>query len=336
MNMNRHSYVARDTGEIRSERLFGDRVVRFLYTRARERAPSVFDAATGPRMSRLLGWVNYDAPFGPSLLGSRRFLTRCGIDLDEAVLPAKAFRTPRAVFERQIRYWDCRPLPRDRYTVTSPADSRALIGSLSTDAAVFLKGKFFELCELLGLDKPEWHEPFWEGDAAIFRLTPEQYHYTHVPVSGVVQDIYSLDGTYHACHPVAAVEVVTPISKNGRTVTVIDTDVPGGTQVGLVAMVEVVALMIGRLEPRYSEVRYEQPRSLRAGDFVRRGAVKSLFRPGSSSVVLLFERDRVVFACDLARNAVRHDVTSLLSFGFGQPLVETDVQVRSPIAHACR
>jgi phosphatidylserine decarboxylase len=39
--------------------------------------------------------------------------------------------------------------------------------------------------------------------------------------------------------------MVRPYSKNKRVVTIIDTDVEGGTGIGLVAMIEVVALMIG-------------------------------------------------------------------------------------------
>ncbi len=39
--------------------------------------------------------------------------------------------------------------------------------------------------------------------------------------------------------------LASPYSKNKRILTIIDTDVPGATGVGLIAMIEVVALMIG-------------------------------------------------------------------------------------------
>jgi phosphatidylserine decarboxylase len=65
--------------------------------------------------------------------------------------------------------------------------------------------------------------------------------------------------------------------------------------------------------------------------FLQRGCPKSLFRPGSSTTVLLFQEDRVEFAGDLLRNQWRSDVDSRYSFGFGRPLVETDVKVRSTI-----
>ncbi len=140
------------------------------------------------------------------------------------------------------------------------------------------------------------------GDFAVFRLTPEKYHYTHVPAAGAVADFYGVNGRYHSCNPHAAVQLLTPYSKNRRVVTVIDTDCEGGDGVGYIAMIEVVALMVGQIEQRYSEGRYDNPQALEKGMFLRRGAPKALFRPGSSTVVLLFQPGRVRFAHDLVRN----------------------------------
>jgi Phosphatidylserine decarboxylase len=127
---------------------------------------------------------------------------------------------------------------------------------------------------------------------------------------------------------------VTPYSKNTRTVTVIDTDVEGGSQAGLVAMIEVTALMIGQVLQCYSRERYESPRPVTVGMFVERGCPKSLYRPGSSTDALLFQRGRVAFDEDLIDNLRRRDARSRFSQGFGRPLVETEVTARSRIAVA--
>jgi phosphatidylserine decarboxylase len=68
--------------------------------------------------------------------------------------------------------------------------------------------------------------------------------------------------------------------------------------------------------------------------FVYRGAPKSLFRPGSSTVVLIFEPNRIEFAEDLVENRLRKGVESRFSLGLGRPLIETDIMVRDPIAKA--
>jgi len=304
-----------------------------LYSLAREKAPTMFRALTSARMSRLLGHLNYDfsgVPFG------KRFLRKCRVDLSECVEPLERLDTPRKIFERQIRYWEHRPMPDNPEAVVSPADSRVILGSLSETSLFFVKDKFFDLDELLGIDKPHFISAFRDGDFAIFRLTPDKYHYNHIPVSGIVLDIYEIPGRYHSCNPGAVVHVVTPCSKNKRVVTVIDTDVENGAGVGLVAMIEIVALMIGDIVQAYSETKYENPRRVSPGMSLSKGAAKSLYRPGSSTDLLLFQKGRISFAADLIANMRRSDVQSRFSMGFGIPLAETDLKVRSLIATAVR
>lgn len=96
-------------------------------------------------------------------------------------------------------------------------------------------------------------------------------------------------------------------------------------------MIEVVALMVGQIEQRYSEHRYENPVTVSKGMFLRGGAPKALFRPGSSTVVLLFQPDRIRFARDLVENRCR-GVPSRFSAVPGMAITETDVAVRSPLA----
>jgi phosphatidylserine decarboxylase len=326
-----HHYVRRSDRQVVAERLLGDYITNFLYSSVRERVRWLFEALTSRQVSKLLGALCFDLPLTPRLVGQQRFLDACGIDLREAV-DAQALDTPRKIFERPIRYWDCRPMPHEPDAVVAPADARALVGSLRADSQLFIKDKFFAVEELFGRNKRRSLEAFRDGDWAIFRLTPDRYHYNHTPVAGVVADFYEISGRYHACNPSAVVQVVTPYSKNKRVVTVIDTDVAGGTGVGLVAMIEVVALMIGDVVQCYSAERYADPQPLRVGMFLARGAPKSRYRPGSSTDVLIFQRGRIRFAADLVANQLWADVPSRFSLGFAQPLVETDVKVRSLIA----
>jgi phosphatidylserine decarboxylase len=329
-----HQYVDRRSGRLCAERLFGDALVRWLYSDVRENAPALYRLILSPRVSGLLSFINYDLPLGGAISGGQRFLRENGVNLEECVDPPEKLNTMRKVFERRIRYWDCRPLPPERNAVVSPADARILIGSFDETSALFLKGKFFDFEELLGGSKADWLRSFAGGDFAIFRLTPDKYHYNHTPVAGVVRDFYEVRGRRHACNPSAVVTEVTPYSKNTRTVTVIDTDVEGGAQVGLVAMIEVTALMIGKVSQCYSRDRYHSPQPITIGMFVERGCPKSLYRPGSSTDVLLFQRRRVIFDEDLIDNLRRHDAQSRFSRGFGRPLVETEVMARSRIATA--
>ena len=326
-----HQYIERETGRVRGERPFGDWIVNYLYCKKREQTPLVYQLLGSQWFSSLLGWVNYDFPLGSSVSGTHRFLKNCAVNLSECLEPPEKLDNARKVFERRIRYWQCRPMSADPAEVVCPADSRMLLGSFADTSMLFLKGKFFAYEELLGPDKAQWLTAFCVGDFVICRLTPEKYHYNHTPVAGIVRDFYENDGNYHSCNPGPVIAAATPYSKNKRVVTVIDTDVPGGSAVGLVAMIEVVALMVGDIVQCYSVKEYQDPAPILPQMFVHRGCPKSLFRPGSSTAVLLFQKDRVQFSSDLIRNLHRTDIASRYSEGLGRPLVETDVQVRSTI-----
>jgi phosphatidylserine decarboxylase len=313
--------------------LFGDGILKFLYAEECEEPGLMYRLLGSSWLSSLLAWATYDSTFGRNISGMQRFLDECGIDVGEFLDPARSFKNTREVFERQIRYWDCRPMDDDPAAIVSPADARVLIGSLQPDSALFLKGKFFERDELFGSAGRHWSEAFSCGNFAICRLTPEKYHYNHAPVAGMVRGFYQTDGSHYSCNPSAVIALATPYSKNKRTVTVIDTDVDGGARVGWVAMFEIVALMIGDVEQRYSREAYADPLSIEAGMFIEKGRPKSLFRPGSSTTVLFFQKDRIEFTRDLIRNVVRTDIRTRYSAGLGRPLVETDVKVRSTIGH---
>lgn len=328
MQSMQHQYIERYSGFPCSEPLFGDRLIGLLYHRVREHAPSLFRLVTTPRVTDILGFVNYDLPFGGS--ACQRFLKELKVDLDECLDPPGELNTARKVFQRRIRYEECRPMPEDPSAVVSPADARVLVGSCSETSSLFIKDKFFSFPELLG--ERLWDDAFRDGDFALFRLTPDKYHYNHAPVSGQVLDIFPIDGVFNSCNPNAIVAVATPYSKNRRVVTVIDTDVSGGTGVGLVAMVEVVALMIGDIVQCYSEIGYLNPRTVTPGMHLKKGQPKSLYRPGSSTDIVIFQKGRVDFASDLLENQRRTDVASRFSRGFQSALVETDIKVRSLLA----
>jgi len=325
-----HQYVDRRTDQVRKEELVQDRVINFLYSNARENASLMFRAVTSKWMTSFLGYLNFDSPISNSL-GVKKFVDKVGINLRECVYPFEYYDTPRKIFERQIRYWELREMD-ETADVVSPADSKVLAGSFDRDSGLFIKDKFFRYEEILGNEKLEWLDKFKNGDWMIFRLTPDKYHYNHTPVTGVVEDIYEIDGAYNSCNPEAVVKYVTPYSKNRRVVTIINTDVEGGSNVGLVAMVEVVAMMIGGIQQCYSEHKYDMPVDIKPGLFIKKGQPKSLYRPGSSTDILIFEKGRVAVSEDIRDNLSRTGARSRFSEGFKADLVETDIDVRMTVA----
>ena len=332
--MQKHQYIERNSRRIYDEQFYGHKAITFIYSNIREQSPWLFRKLTSARISSLLAYQNYDGFFNGKMKDHLNLQTVMNLSKEECLEPPEKIDSLIKIFERKIRYWQCRPMPNDPLAIVSPADSRMLFGSFSETSSIFIKGKFFDYEEILGKNKESWRNAFHDGDFAIFRLTPEKYHYNHTPVAGKVIDFYPITGSYHACNPNAVISVVTPYSKNKRVVTIIDTDVKGGSQAGIVAMIEVVALMIGDIVQCYSEKEYENPAPVGTGMCIKKGMPKSLFRPGSSTVVLIFQKDRVRLADDIAANMFCPDAQSIFSMGFGKSLVETEVKVRSYIGSA--
>ncbi len=329
-----HQYIERATAAVKTEPLLGDAVVQTLYSTIRENMPFLFNLILSRHVSSLLGLFNYDFPLSHLGMKPGEILNKLGISPTDIYGSVETLTSYRNIFERQIRYWDVRPMTTAPDAAVSPADARVLMGSFKETSTLFIKEKFFSFAELLGPDKEEWLSAFAHGDYAIFRLTPEKYHYNHAPVSGRIIDIYEINGQFHSCNPGAVVQAVTPMSKNRRVVTIIDTDVENGTHMGLVAMVEIVALMIGRICQCYSHHRYDDPAPVVPGLFVRAGQPKSLFRPGSSTTVIIFQQNRCRFSRDLLENRHRRDVNSRFSRHFNQPLVETQIHLRETMGRS--
>lgn len=323
---NFHQYIERSTGHIRTETLFGDRIINFLFSGYNENPYKMFNLLTSGRVSKMMGFLNFNSPLNRNTIN--RF--NATIDFTECVDAPEQLNTAQKIFERKIRYWENRPMADNPSAIVSPADAKILVGSFRETSRLYLKDKFFDFEELIG-KSTSWASPFQDGDYAVFRLTPEKYHYNHTPVAGIVRDIYEIPGRYHPCNPSAVVSVVTPYSKNKRVVTVIDTDVDDGSRIGLVAMIEVVALMIGDIVQCYSETRYDAPRDISPGMFLHKGCPKSLYRPGSSTDLLIFQKGKITFCDDIVRNMYNVNARSRFSSGFGRPLVETDIAVRSDV-----
>jgi phosphatidylserine decarboxylase len=330
--MRKHQYIERTTSRVKTETLYHDSIVNLIYSQALENTPFLFKTLTSSRFSKFLGFLNYDMLIGSSISGVRKFADSLGVDLSESLDTPESLNTARKMFERKIRYWETRPMHPDQAVIVSPADAKILAGSFCTSSVIFIKEKFFCYEELLGKDKPRWLSAFADGDFAIFRLTPEKYHYNHSPVSGEVVDIYEIEGSFLPCNPGVVMSLAMPFSKNRRVVTILDTDVEGGARAGLVAMIEVAALMIGDIVQCYSDERYDAPRPLNSGMFLKKGQPKSLYRPGSSTDILIFQKDKVTFSTDIMLNMYRRDVQTRFAEGFGRALAETEVAVRSPIA----
>ena len=256
-----HEYIVRETGEIARERLVGDQTVRALYSPKLENAAWVSKLASSRKVSELLGYLNYDNRLSSRASGMKRFseeerhrLVRTGgraVVVEHRAPDVRAQDSLLGVSasaQRESLAWSVRRTRGLRWA------------QCRRPRQLLIKEKFFAFPELLGGPRSRWTKEFKEGDLrglpAYSRKIPL---HACAGAGGTVADFYAVNGRYHSCNPNATVKLITPHSKNKRVVTIIDTDCAGGTGIGLVAMIEVVALMIGQIDQRYSEHEYRDP-----------------------------------------------------------------------------
>ena len=145
------------------------------------------------------------------------------------------------------------------------------------------------------------------GDWAIFRLTPDKYHYNHCPVSGRVVDCYEINGRYHSCNPGAVVVAATPYSKNRRIVTIIDNGCSGGLVCGTGGHDRSGCPMIGQIDQCYLR---RLRRSTDHADWhdAQEGLSKEFVPPRKLDRCIVVEPGRLSFSEDLLRNRFRPGV----------------------------
>ncbi|ETO27160.1 hypothetical protein RFI_09971 [Reticulomyxa filosa] len=186
-----------------------------------------------------------------------------------------------------------RPLasPDNENVIVSPADCRMVLFSNIIDSSIWVKGSNWTLANLLQQRYEVVGKSLEGGAFVIARLAPQDYHRFHWPVSGKVVKITPIDGALYTVNPIAINQSINVYTENKRCVVEIDT---GDDHFGIVVLIAVGATMVGS----YALFQKDGV-PLEEGIRVHRGDVSGEFRFGGSTVLVLFQKNRVQFDDDL-------------------------------------
>ena len=216
------------------------------------------------------------------------------------------YPTFNAFFSREIKP-EARPIaqPGNDLVTSSPADCR-LTAFPTVDLATkyWIKGFGFTLPRLLGNDTIASH--FDGGSIVIARLAPQDYHRWHAPVSGTVDSVNEIPGTYYTVNPQAINEPGTldVFCENRRSVMIVrrtPTNAP-------IAIVAVGAMLVGSI--KYVNG-VENP-----GTEIRRGECLGKFEYGGSTVIVIYPRGEVTLDEDLVKNSTGQHCETLMRVGW--------------------
>ncbi|KAL2821862.1 phosphatidylserine decarboxylase-domain-containing protein [Aspergillus cavernicola] len=188
------------------------------------------------------------------------------------------------------------------------ADSRVVVYSeVAESKKIWIKGEDFSITNLV-MDK-KLGPQFGDGPVASFRLSPQDYHRYHSPVTGRIKLFRSMPGDYYEVDPLAIRSGVDILTRNARDYVVIDTE-----EFGEVLFVAIGASQVGTVQIN--------ERWQKLGAEISKGDELGIFQFGGSSIIVAFQKDRIQFDQDLiepSKHAITVDVEVGMSLGRAVP-----------------
>lgn len=155
----------------------------------------------------------------------KTFVDTYGINMDDfEPSDIEKYKTFEDFFVRAHRP-GARPIhdPDDPASAVVVADSRVVTyDSVTETKKLWIKGTDFTITNLVMDTQLGAH--FADAAVASFRLSPQDYHRYHSPVTGTVKAFRSVPGDYYQVDPIALQSAVNILTSNARSYLVIETE----------------------------------------------------------------------------------------------------------------
>ena len=267
-----------DTIEISSK---DNLTLKFLYNTLPGRL--FLKALIRPFTSKFFGLL---ADSAVSKLFIKGFIKKNKINIDE--YKDTKYSSFNNFFSREVKN-EYRPFPDNALYLASPCDGKLTAYQINEDSVFKIKDSLYDINGLLQ-DKNLSCE-FTNGICLIFRLTPDDYHRYRYIDNGNILSVKKIKGLLHTVRPISQ-EKYNVFIQNAREYAVLQTE-----NFGKVIQMEVGALFVGRIK-----------NFLTNGEF-KREAEKGMFEFGGSTVIMLFQKDKVVIDEAIFNNTLENKET---------------------------
>jgi phosphatidylserine decarboxylase len=278
---NRIKFYNRYTKSLEEELVYGEYFMKLLYNSSLGRLAlnqlvkrKIFSTIYG----RLMRRANSRKKIKP-------FIERYKIDPSTFEKKIEEFISFDDFFTRKLKK-TARPIAVENQKIIFPCDGRhLLVENMKKLPTFFLKGQEFNLKSLL--HNEELFTRFENGQLLISRLCPTDYHRFHFPCNAVTRKIYRVSGDYLSVNPIATKQKIAIFFENKRIISVLQSE-----DVGQLLMVEVGATCVGSIT-----------QTAEVGRLYFKGEEKGYFSFGGSTIITIFQRNRVNFAEDLRESS---------------------------------
>lgn len=278
-------YVDRESGQMQTEKVAGEKWLVWLYYNPIGEA-TLWTLAKRKLVSSFYGNLMDRTSSAKKI---QPFIEDFNIDM--GIAQNQHFNNFNDFFTRKLRK-EARPIDTGARIVVSPADGKILAYADISNSWFFIKGYRFDVYSFL--NNPALANKYRDGALLIIRLAPMDYHRFHFPVSGNISLSKKIDGDYYSVNPFALRKKAEIFCLNKREFSIIRNPLFGD-----VIMCEVGATMVGSIVQTFQ------------GNKVNKGEEKGYFKFGGSTVVLLFEKDKIHIDTDLLINTSKGYETSV-------------------------
>jgi phosphatidylserine decarboxylase len=227
-----------------------------------------------PVFSRVNGWYN-NSSFSKRKIKS--FVEEYGICLSDYV--EREYKSFNDFFTRKIKKGK-RDIDMTPSSLVAPADSKLSVYPIHEKNVLEIKGVRYTLEELTGgrINLKDYEG----GNCLIFRLTMDDYHRYIFLDEGYLKRKYGIKGKLHTVSSLSKKHKI--YRQNSRVVNVLETH-----NFGVVVCIEVGALLVGKI------------RNHKIRNF-KRGMEKGYFELGGSTIIMLFQKDRIKLEEDILQH----------------------------------
>ncbi|MCB1085271.1 MAG: phosphatidylserine decarboxylase [Chlamydiia bacterium] len=282
-------YRARDSGQIKKEKVYGKFFLETLY--GTTLLSTLFSAVFLPLVAPLPFFSNVYGKWQKrkkSRLKILPFIKNFHVDVSEFADPIESFNSFNDFFIRKLKK-EARPFPKEENIAIFPADGRHMVyPNLGEAEGFYIKRKKFDLRRLL--QDNFLFEMYKDGGMVISRLCPTDYHRYHFPCAAVPGKSRLINGPLFSVNPLALRKHIHILSENKRVITPLETGL-----FGQVLFIEVGATCVGSIQQTYSP-----------GKPYAKGDEKGYFEFGGSTTILLFQQSTIQFDEDLIASSKKY------------------------------